>query len=120
MFVQFHSRKAQSTIEIASLVVFVLTAMLIFQKYIARGMYGKWKQVGDAFGQGRLYDPITSVACGYDQWQDTGLWFNQTCFDEDCGERDCVAETKDDANCVACISVTCRSSYLGRDVCNDP
>lgn len=120
MFTKFHQRKAQSTIEIASLVIFVLTAMLIFQKYIARGMYGRWKSVGDAFGNGRLYDPILSVECGYDNWQNTNSWFNQVCFDEDCGERDCVAETADDVNCVTCLTVTCRSDYGGVDICNAP
>ncbi len=118
MLVRFHKKRAQSTIEIASLVVFILTAMLIFQKYIARGMYGRWKGVGEALGQGRIYDPITSVECGYDNWQNTGVWFNQVCFDEVCGERDCVAETADDANCVQCLTVTCQSNYNGQDVCN--
>lgn len=118
MLQKFRKNKSQSATEIVALLMFVLTAMLIFQKYIARGMYGRWKGVGDALGNGRLYDPNLTIECGYDRWQNTGLWYNAVCFDATCGEPDCVAETRNPVDCQECISITCRSSYGGRDICN--
>jgi len=50
-------KKAASTLEFAALVVFVISALLVFQRYIYRGMAGSWKAAGDAFGHGRQYDP---------------------------------------------------------------
>ncbi len=57
MFKWFYGRKAASTVELAALIVFVLTAFLVFQRYIYRGIAGAWKTAGDAFGHGRQYDP---------------------------------------------------------------
>lgn len=110
--------RGQSTIEIATLIVFVLTAMVIFQKYIARGMYGRWKGIGDALGHGRQYDPNLTIECGHDRWYNTGTWYNVDCFDSVCGEASCVAATANQTTCLTCIQTTCRSSYGGVDVCN--
>ncbi len=118
MLKSFRKQKAQSTIEIAALIVFVLTAMVIFQKYMARGIYGRWKGVGDAIGFQRLYDPNLTIECGHDRWTGSGLWYNATCFDTVCGEASCVAATATNSDCFTCISATCRSSYGGVDICN--
>ncbi|MBP9855387.1 MAG: hypothetical protein KBD53_11025 [Candidatus Omnitrophica bacterium] len=123
----FNKRKSQSVIEMMALVVFILTAMLFFQKYMARGIYGRWKGVGESFSSGRLYDPKLSMECGYDRWVgpltggntlSTGLWYNAVCFDKKCIDA-CVSPvsaTKD--KCFLCINTTCRSKYKGRDLCN--
>jgi len=50
-------QKAVATLEYAAVIVFILTAFLVFQRYIYRGMAGGWKAAGDAFGHGRQYDP---------------------------------------------------------------
>ena len=57
----FHKNKkkyGQSTMEYMLLITFIIGAMLVFHKYIVRGMWGQWKTIGDSFGSGRLYDPM--------------------------------------------------------------
>jgi hypothetical protein len=66
--------------EYVILIVLLLAAFLIFQKYIARGLAGRWKTVGDALGDGRIYDPYTTVECAYD-FEDTNLWYDVSCYE---------------------------------------
>lgn len=72
------SRRGQSAIEFAALVIFVLFAFWVFQKYIARGLYGRWKGVGDAIGQGRIYDPNLTTECEF--YPGVG-WYDRICYE---------------------------------------
>jgi len=49
--------KGASTIEYATVIMFIIAALLITQKYILRSFMGRWKTAGDSFGHGRQYDP---------------------------------------------------------------
>ena len=50
-------KKASSVIEYMALIVFILTAFFVFQRYILKGLSGRWQSVGDTFGHGKQYDP---------------------------------------------------------------
>jgi len=50
-------QKAVSTLEYAAVILFVLSAFLVFQRYIYRAIAGAWKAAGDSFGHGRQFDP---------------------------------------------------------------
>lgn len=73
------NKRAQSTIEFAALMMFILAALLVFQKYIARGIAGRWKGVGDAMGHGRIYDPNYTTECEYHGT--LNVWFDRACFE---------------------------------------
>ena len=75
----------QSLIEFLALILFILAVFLAFQKYIVRGLSGQWKGVGDALGQGRIYDPNMTTECAYYAYPTRGgFWYNRTCFEETC------------------------------------
>lgn len=96
-------KKAQSAIEYVILISFILAILIVFQKYIFQAFNGRFKSVGDSFGQGRLYSPRVTTECAYDH-RFTNKWYNAICFDENCFTP-CVAD--DDASgCPACIN-TC-------------
>ena len=57
MFRPIRRQQAVSSIEYIALITFIVTAILVFQRYIYRGMAGSWKSAGDTFGHGRQYDP---------------------------------------------------------------
>lgn len=71
-------QSGQSAIEFAALVVFLLAAFLVFQKYIARGIYGRWKGVGDGIGQERIYDPNLTSECEFHP--EVG-WYDRPCYE---------------------------------------
>jgi hypothetical protein len=48
---------AGSTIEYLALTVFILGAIVVFQKYILHAFWGQWKKAGDVFSFGKQYDP---------------------------------------------------------------
>jgi len=52
-----YDNRAASGMEYIALVIFLLAAMLVFQRYIYRGFAGGWKKAGDTFGHGRQFDP---------------------------------------------------------------
>ena len=92
--------KAQSLIEYITLIVMILAAFLVFQKYIARGFAGRWKAVGESLGQGRIYDPRLTRECIFD-FEHTRLWYDQACFKAyDC---DCLSVRSNTATCEDCI-----------------
>src|SRR3989338_8283101 len=98
--------KAQSLIEYITLIVMILAAFLVFQKYIARGFAGRWKAVGESMGQGRIYDPRRTTECVFD-FQYTGLWYDKACFDAD--DCDCLTVRANTTTCENCIE-DCASS----------
>jgi hypothetical protein len=106
----FKKKRGQSTFEITSLLICILAAFIVFQKYIARGIVGRWKNIGDSMGQGRLFDPNRSVRCAANKWfQDKpgeniwpdAVWYDQTCFEEQCHGH-CLYATKDSRACRDC------------------
>jgi len=53
----FKKKRAASIMEYLALLAMLISALFIFQHYVVRAMSGSWKKAGDAFGQGRQYDP---------------------------------------------------------------
>ncbi len=45
------------TIEYAVLTAIVVAAVIGMSVYTKRALSGKWREVGDVFGQGRQYEP---------------------------------------------------------------
>lgn len=97
------SRRGQSVIEFAALIMFILTAFLVFQKYISRGLSGRWKGVGDALGQGRIYDPNYTIECEF--YPGVG-WYDRTCYENTCRSSTCPTPSQ----CTGCLS-GCKSSF---------
>ena len=89
------------------LIVIVLGAFLVFQKYIARGFAGRWKSVGESLGQGRIYDPKMTTECVYD-FQYTHNWYDQACFTAD--GCDCLSVRANWTTCKGCIQ-GCASAF---------
>ena len=92
-------------LEFVALIMFILATFIVFQKYIVRGFSGRWKGVGDALGQGRVYDPNKTIECAANTFFPgvPAVWYSQTCFEKNC-EPDCLRSTKDLAACSACIA----------------
>ena len=119
MLIRFKkSLKGQAVFEYMILLIFIITAFLIFQKYIVRAMSGRWKSVGDTFGHGQSYDPDNTIECAtfgsVDMSEDPrfatgnpGVWYEVNCFDANCVGF-CYHEPINAAACRTCISVTCR------------
>jgi len=97
-----HRKKnGQSLIEFVALVMFLLATFLVFQKYLMRGFTGRWKTVGDSLGQERIYDPLDTTECAFDQVH-TQKWYNRACYDDKC-EDDCLKALGTPAKCETCI-----------------
>ncbi len=97
----FYSQRAQSALEFITMVIFILGAFLVFQKYIAHGLAGRWKGIGDTFGQGRVYSESKTTECAYDaQYFDT--WYDEDCYEANC---DCVTTQSNPATCKDCIEL---------------
>ncbi len=90
----------------------LFAAFIVFQKYIVRGIVGRWKRVGDSFAQGRIYDPNRSVRCAANKWfKDWGdsVWYDQTCFENNC-YGDCIYAAKESGPCLTCVN-DCQSDF---------
>ncbi|MEW5894922.1 MAG: hypothetical protein AB1650_04080 [Candidatus Omnitrophota bacterium] len=89
--------KAASTVEYMALIVFILGALFVFKRYIARGLWAQWKKAGDVFGHGRQFDPRPFGIDGedggtlrcmfvYDNpsniYDSAGVWVDQVKYDE--------------------------------------
>ena len=101
-------KKGQSVVEFTAVVILILGAFLLLQKYIVRGFSGRWKGIGDSLGQGRIYDPKKTVACAYDPT--LGVWFEKNCYKTTC-EDGCFPVRG--AGCDACINF-CRGDYCNQ------
>ena len=110
---KIHFKKAQSTLEIAAFLILIVGAMLVFQKYIAQGIYGRWKGVGDSWSHGRQYDKNQTTECIYNIWgEDTAnnrpaLWYNAICFEDNC-RLDCIGVTSSPSKCDTCLNAQCQ------------
>jgi len=103
--------KAQAVFEYMMLIVFVVSAFLVFQKYIVRAMSGRWRDVGDAFSYGQSYDPENTIECATfgavaatedPRFPDTEIWYNVDCFNANCMVP-CFHDPIDAPQCRACI-----------------
>lgn len=97
--------------EYTVLIVVILWAFLVFQKYITRGFAGRWKAVGESLGQGRIYDPELTTECIFDSLY-TNLWYDQACFKSqgcDCLSTRANATTCQDCFNPACTTVICNN-----------
>lgn len=54
-------KSGQSSLESAVLVAILAAALVGMSVYAKRALTGKWRQVGDAFGYGRQYEPGVTV-----------------------------------------------------------
>lgn len=97
-------KKAQSSLEFITLFVFLMVTFFVFQKYITRAFVGRWKGVGDAMGQGRIYDPGATQECAHGDRFGVSAWYDVDCFDSTCGDRDCLRATANAIACDACIA----------------
>ena len=95
-----NKKKAQAILEYIVLLLFVIGAILVFQKYVARAISGRWKAVGDSFGSGRQFDPNRTKQCGYDAIY-TNQWYDVVCYDNRCNV--CFNDPIDDTACENCI-----------------
>lgn len=95
------------------MVIFILGAFLVFQKYIARGLSGRWKAVGDSFGQGRVFSESKTKECVYDY-----IYFNKW-YDRDCYEASCDCQTlqANATTCKDCIKLCSMSASEVADHC---
>ena len=140
-----HARQGQSMLEYMALLVFLLATFFVFQHYIVRGFYGSWKQAGDAFGQGRQYDPRPfgnlgsgggTLECFFDTMHckpdaaapektappcvRMNLWVAKDCYDKNC---ECSLPTEDPdyyVNCLMCIQDVCSELAAAGALCADP
>jgi len=74
--------------EYIALMIFIMSALVVFSDYIVRGFSGRLKSVGDIFGAERQYDPRPyglhgegggTLRCVYHR--DTGEWLEADCYD---------------------------------------
>ena len=70
--------------EFTAIVMLILLTFLAFQKYIVRGFAGRWKGVGDALGQGQIFDPDMTIECAYDGGPGGVGWYDRQCYDANC------------------------------------
>jgi len=94
--------KGQSVVEYMAMTVFILAAFIIIQKYVARGLTGRWKATGDSFGQGSLYDQ-TSIECAF--FPVTNSWYNVDCYEAHCIDGKCFGFLASDSRCRSCLQV---------------
>lgn len=88
MILRKRTEYGQSLLEFVALVMFILAAFIIFQKYIVRGLSGRWKAVGDTFGEGRIYDPNKTVECATNVFLFDGASIGNQCSYPGVCERD--------------------------------
>lgn len=83
-----HRNRAVSTVEYAMLIIIILGGLFLMRKQIARAVMGRWKAVGDSFGQGQQYAPGITQECGLYAARNTSgtgwsteTWYYQTCYE---------------------------------------
>ncbi len=99
---QKNKKQGQSLLEFVTVTMFILMAFFVFQKYIARGMAGRWRGIGTALGDGKIYDPKHSHRCAWD-YKYLNVWYDADCYDRKC-EGNCLRVTATAVGCTACIT----------------
>ncbi|MFA5059278.1 MAG: hypothetical protein WC676_01445 [Candidatus Omnitrophota bacterium] len=75
----FCQKKAASTLEYVALIILMIGAILLMQKYILRGLAGRWKSASEVFSEGRQYDPQKTTECLWAQGEHEG-WYSLQCY----------------------------------------
>lgn len=110
-------KRAQTVTEYLVLISFLLAVFLLMNKYVARGIFGRWKGVGDSLSQGTgLYDLDKTLECEYD-YVFTNTWYNVACYDINNCAKVCYGVSSSSAQCISCIN-GCHTSSSGV-TCND-
>lgn len=100
-----NKKKGQSLLEYTILIIFILIVFLAFQKYIVRGLSGRWKSSADALGYGRQYDPNKTIECIA---FNATVWYEATCYEDNCDCQTILANTTTCEDCVAgCANPLC-------------
>lgn len=87
-------KKGFSIMEHLVLIMILTSALYVSKDYILRGFSGKWKGVGDQFGQGRQFSPTDTVECSFDSAY-TNEWYDVTCVEgSNCGPGNKTCERK--------------------------
>ncbi|MFC1631571.1 hypothetical protein ACFL1I_07845 [Candidatus Omnitrophota bacterium] len=62
MMLRLRNKKGSSILEYVALIVLLIAAFLLMEKYVKRSLCDRWRSAGDIFGGGRQYLPnVTSV-----------------------------------------------------------
>jgi hypothetical protein len=107
-------KRAAATIEYATLMMLIMGAFLLFQNYILKGFYGRWRQVGDTFGHGRQYDPRNFGPVGADGGTleciayvnpstKAATWYLTSCLESTCS---CYVPS----TCLTCANASCQDT----------
>lgn len=89
MLKRFRSKDGQSLLEYVTLIILIMAAFLAFQKYIVRGISGRYKTSIDSLGHGKQFGS-TTIQCMNDVFTDRpDIWFEEECFRSNC-EEDCL------------------------------
>jgi hypothetical protein len=96
--------KAQSVLEHMIVIIFVVGALFVFQKYIVKGMAGRFLLASDTFSHGRRYLPGETNRCAFDFVYGTHNWYDRDCFEAQC---DCTSPAATTVTCQSCITTTC-------------
>ncbi len=134
------NREAQSIMEYMTLMVFLITAIFVFQNYIIRAYAGGWKKAGDVFGSGRQYDPRPygtdgdaggTLECFFDAAHCTAAtgptrpctlinkWISKECYsDHGCDCTVPVGTPEYITDCLSCLE-GCSEDTAEGDLCAD-
>lgn len=103
MFLRLRKNKAQSFLEYTAIIMLILSALVLFRRYITQGMAGRFKNIGDSFGQARQYDAEKTIECALNPLF-SDQWYNQICYEKNC---DCESVQRSQATCQNCIEIDC-------------
>ena len=95
-------QKGTVVTEYALLILILLGAILFCQKLLLRGIGGKWHNVGDAYGFGQQYSPITTKDCKFEP-RFLSIWY----------DADCAAAYKCSETDQACITTSASACSAG-------
>lgn len=100
MIIKLRQSKAQAVLEYIALIIVIMGAFMLFQKYIVRGFSGRWKNVGDGLAEGRIFSPTKTDDCMF--VVSAGEWADRDCFNAYCPTA-CYSVSGIPENCLRCI-----------------
>jgi len=71
---------AQSVVEYLVVITSIIFAMILMQKFILRGIMGKYRSASEQIDYGRQFDPNRTVSCLYVKELD--VWLPEDCVRE--------------------------------------
>lgn len=90
----------QMVLEFVFLFALVILAIVLFERFIVRAIGGRYHQVGQQMGDGRVFDPNETIECAHHHVY--GGWYDPACFEANC-EEPCFGMTKSNQACKQCI-----------------